>query len=81
VDVLKAIVQIVYIGICVALTIIVLKQEGKSSGLSGALTGAGASESYWSKNKGRSAEGMITRVTKVLATLFIVLSVVLNLNW
>ncbi|MDD4112791.1 MAG: preprotein translocase subunit SecG [Herbinix sp.] len=78
-EILKTIVQIIYIGICVVLVFIVLKQEGKSSGLSGALTGA--SESYWSKNKGRSAEGMIVRSTKVLATLFIVLSVVLNLNW
>jgi preprotein translocase subunit SecG len=79
VDILRAIVQIVYIGICIVLTVIVLKQEGKSSGLSGALTGG--SESYWTKNKGRSAEGMIVRSTKILAALFIVLSVVLNLNW
>jgi preprotein translocase subunit SecG len=79
VDVLRAIVQIVYIGICAAIVFIVLKQEGKSTGLSGALTGA--SDSYWSKNKGRSAEGMLERVTKILATLFIVLSVILNLNW
>ncbi|MDI9509478.1 MAG: preprotein translocase subunit SecG [Clostridiales bacterium] len=78
-DVLRAIVQIVYIGICAAIVFIVLKQEGKSTGLSGALTGA--SDSYWSKNKGRSAEGMLERVTKILATLFIVLSVILNLNW
>ncbi|TAH71490.1 MAG: preprotein translocase subunit SecG [Anaerolineaceae bacterium] len=78
-EVLRAIVQIVYVGICAVLVFIVLKQEGKSSGLSGALTGA--SESYWSKNKGRSAEGMIVRSTKILATLFIVLSVVLNLDW
>ncbi len=79
-EVLRAIVQIVYIGICVVLTVIVLRQEGKSSGLSGALTGA-SSESYWSKNKGRSAEGMLEKVTKILAAFFIVLSVVLNLNW
>ena len=78
-DILRAIVQIVYIGICIVLTVIVLKQEGKSSGLSGALTGG--SESYWTKNKGRSAEGMIVRSTKILAALFIVLSVVLTLNW
>jgi len=79
VEVLRAIVTIIYIGICAALTFIVLRQEGKSSGLSGALTGA--SESYWSKNKGRSAEGLLERSTKILATLFIVISVVLNLNW
>ena len=47
---IRAIVQIIYIGICAVLIFIVLKQEGKSSGLSGALTGA--SESYWSKNRG-----------------------------
>lgn len=77
---LRAVVQIVYIGICVVLSVIVLKQEGKETSLSGALTG-GTSESYWSKNKGRSAEGLLARLTKILAALFIVLSVVLNLNW
>ncbi|NLP35490.1 MAG: preprotein translocase subunit SecG [Clostridiales bacterium] len=77
-DILKVIVQIIYILICIVLTVIVLKQEGKE-GLSGALTGAGASESYWSKNKGRSKEGLLDNTTKILGGLFIVLSVVLNL--
>ncbi|HKL80154.1 MAG TPA: preprotein translocase subunit SecG [Mobilitalea sp.] len=77
-DVLKTLVQIIYIGICVVLVVIVLKQEGKG-GLSGALTGA--SETYWSKNKGRSREGWLERTTKILAGSFIILSVVLNLNW
>lgn len=78
-DVLKIMVQIIYILICIALTVIVLMQEGKSAGLSGALTGA--SETYWGKNKGRSVEGALSRATKILAALFIVLSIVLNLNW
>lgn len=76
-DILKVFVQIIYILICIVLTVIVLKQEGKSEGLSGALTGA--SDSYWSKNKGRSAEGLLDNTTKILGVLFIVLSVVLNL--
>lgn len=75
---LKTLVQIIYIGICIALTVVVLKQEGKV-GLSGALTGV--TETYWSKNKGRSKEGMLVKVTELLAGLFIVLSIVLNLNW
>lgn len=54
-DILRAIVQIVYIGICIVLTVIVLKQEGKSSGLSGALTGG--SESYWTKEQGTFCRG------------------------
>ncbi len=60
-----------------ALTVIILAQEGKSAGL-GAL--AGSSETYWSKNKGRSAEGMKKRITMILVVLFILLSVVLNLG-
>mgnify|MGYP003813531951 FL=1 len=76
-DILKVFVQIIYILICIVLTVIVLKQEGRSEGLSGALTGA--SDSYWSKNKGRSKEGLLDNATKILGVLFIVLSVVLNL--
>ena len=78
-DALKVIVEIVYILICITLTFVVLKQEGKTAGLSGALTGS--SETYWSKNKGRSAEGTLVKLTKYLAAGFIVLSVVLNLKW
>ncbi len=77
-ELLKTLVQIVYIGICIVLTFVVLKQEGKA-GLSGALTGT--TDTYWSKNKGRSKEGWLERTTKLLAGAFIVLSVVLNLNW
>ncbi|MHB8132028.1 MAG: preprotein translocase subunit SecG [Mobilitalea sp.] len=78
-DALKVIVEIVYILICITLTFVVLKQEGKTAGLSGALTGS--SETYWNKNKGRSAEGTLEKLTKYLAAGFIVLSVVLNLKW
>lgn len=78
-DALKVIVEIVYILICIALTFVVLRQEGKVAGLSGALTGT--TETYWAKNKGRSKEGTLERITKYLAAGFIVLSVVLNMNW
>lgn len=77
-DTLKLILQIIYILLCIALTFVVLKQEGKSSGLSGALTGSG--DTYWSKNKGRSVEGTMVKVTEYLAAGFIILSVVLNLK-
>jgi preprotein translocase subunit SecG len=77
VDALKVIVQIVYILVCIAVTVIVLKQEGKGYGLTGVLTGA--SDTYWSKNKGRSKEGMLENVTKILLAAFVILSVVLNL--
>jgi len=75
---LKMIVTIAYVLICIALVIVVLMQEGKTSGL-GALSGA--SDTYWSKNKGRSQEGMLIKITRVLAVLFVVLSVVLCTTW
>lgn len=75
---LKMIATVAYIIICIALVIVVLMQEGKTSGL-GALSGA--ADSYWSKNKGRSREGMLVKITRVLAVLFVVLSVVLCTSW
>ena len=59
--------------------VVVLFQESKTQGLSGSINGV--AETYWGKNKGRSMEGALEKGTKILAALFIVLSVVLNLNW
>lgn len=77
-SVLKTIVTIAYIIICIALVIVVLMQEGKTSGL-GAVSGA--ADTYWTKNKGRSSEGVLIKITRVLATLFVVLSVILCTDW
>lgn len=74
---LRIILTIVFMIICIALTILVLMQEGKSAGL-GAISGA--AESYWGKNKGRSMEGLLVKITKWLAVAFIVIAVILNIN-
>ncbi len=72
----ETILQIVFIVVCVALTVIVLMQEGKSAGLTGSISGI--ADTYWGKNKGRSVEGTLEKLTKVLAVLLIVLAAVLN---
>ena len=77
--VLRVIVTVLYVLICIALVVVVLFQESKTQGLSGTINGV--AETYWGKNKGRSMEGALEKGTKILAALFIVLSVVLNLNW
>ena len=77
-SILKTVVTIAYIVICIALVIVVLMQEGKTSGL-GAVSGA--ADTYWTKNKGRSSEGVLIKITRVLAILFVVLSVVLCTDW
>lgn len=74
---LRTILTIVFILICIALVVLVLMQEGKNAGL-GSLSGS--TETYWSKNKGRSLEGKLVKVTTGLAVVFIVLAAVLNIN-
>ncbi|MBO4685510.1 MAG: preprotein translocase subunit SecG [Lachnospiraceae bacterium] len=74
---LHTITMVFYILVCVVLTVIVLMQEGKNAGLSGSISGA--AETYWGKNKARSMEGKLVILTRVLAAVFIILSVVLNM--
>ena len=74
---LKMIATVAYIIICIALVIVVLMQEGKSAGL-GAI--AGAADTYWGKNKGRSMEGMLVKLTRIFVILFLVIAMVLNLG-
>ena len=75
--VVKIIIQIIFILLCIALTVLVLMQEGKSAGL-GAISGM--AETYWGKNKGRSMEGNLVKITKYLAIGFMLISIVLNLS-
>lgn len=76
-EILKTILMIIFAIDCIALTVLVLMQEGKQAGLG---TIGGMADSYWGQNKGRSMEGALVKVTKILAVLFIVLAAVLNLN-
>lgn len=61
----------------VALTVLVLMQEGKSQGLG---TIAGAADTYWGKNKGRSVEGRLVKITTALVVVLFVLALLLNMN-
>ena len=70
-DILKIVLMILFAIDCIALTAIVLMQEGKSAGL-GAISGI--ADTYWGQNKGRSMEGALVKSTKFLAILFVVLA-------
>lgn len=74
--VLKILLTVLFIIVCIALAIIILLQESKSSGL-GAISGA--ADTYWGKNKGRSMEGKLEKGTKVLVILFFIFSILLNI--
>lgn len=77
-EILRTILTVIFAIDCIGLTIIVLMQEGKQQGLG---TIAGAADSYWGKNKGRSMEGGLVKATTVMGVLFFVLAIVLNLNF
>ena len=75
---LLRVLTVVFVLICLAITVVILLQEGKQAGLTGAISGA--ADSYWGKNKGRSMEGRLVTGTKILVALFIVIAAVLNLG-
>ena len=77
-DILRTIVMILFVLICIALIVVILMQESKTSGLSGAINGV--ADTYWGKNKGRSMEGTLVKVTKYLAISFIVIAAILNIS-
>ena len=76
-SVFRWILTIIMIIVSIALTALVLMQEGKTQGL-GAI--AGAAETYWGKNKGRSMEGRLVKITAVLVVAFFVLAILLNMS-
>ena len=77
-EILRTILTVIFAIDCIALTVVVLMQEGKSQGL-GAI--AGAADTYWGKNKGRTMEGGLVKATTLMGVLFFMLAVVLNLNF
>ena len=76
--ILNTILTVVFIILSIVITVVILMQEGKSAGL-GAI--AGAADTYWGKNKGRSMEGMLVKITRICVILFLVLAMVLNLGF
>lgn len=76
-EVLKTILTVIFILISILLTVIILAQEGKSAGLG---TIAGAADTYYGKNKGRTIEGKLEKGTKILVVLFLLLAVALNMG-
>ena len=77
-DILKIVLYIIFVIDCIALSAIILLQEGKSAGLG---TIGGMADTYWGQNKGRSMEGALVTITKVLSVLFVLIAIILNINF
>ena len=74
---LQTVLTWVHVALAVLLVITVLFQSGKSAGLSGSI--GGGAETFFGKNKARTLDGMLAKLTAVLAVLFIVTSIILSL--
>lgn len=77
VSTISLIITIIQLISCVVLIGVVLLQSGKTAGLSGVI--GGGSDTYLSKNKGRSLDAKLSRATKWVAIVFAVLTLLLSI--
>ena len=77
-EVVKYIVLGIYLIICVALIIVATIQTKDSQGASGTITGS-STNNFYEKNKGRTKEGRIKRITIILGVLFVIFAILLGI--
>ena len=77
-EIVKYILIAVYLIVCIALVILVMKQSKEDSGASGTIVGASANN-FYEKNKGRTAEGRMKRATIILMIVFAILTIALGI--
>ena len=73
----KTILTVIQVLLAIFLIAVVLLQEGKTSGLSGAISGG--ADTFLSKNKAKSWDAKLARWTKWVAIAFVVLTLVVSL--
>lgn len=74
---MKTALTVIFIMICIAMVCLVVAQEGKEAGL-GSISG-GMTDTYFSKNKGKTLQGKLLKATTVCCVLFFVVAVALCL--
>ena len=74
---MKLAISVVQVLLSLALVAIVMLQSGKSAGLSGAI--AGAADTFLSKNKAKSLDAKLAKMTKWVAIAFILVTLALSL--
>ena len=71
---LELILGIVLMVLAAVVSVLILLQSGKEKSLSG--TSAGAGESFFTKNKGKTKERTLSIITTILSIIFVILAVV-----
>ena len=66
---------ILHIIVALALIVIVLMQSGKTAGLSGSIVGG--AETFFGKNKGRTIDAILSKITAAAAIIFLITSLLI----
>lgn len=73
----QLVLSIIYFIVALGLIVVVMLQSGKSAGLSGSI--GGGSDTFLSKNKAKSADARMAKMTKWVAIVFMLLTLVICL--
>jgi len=65
--------------VSIILILAVLFQESKSYGLSAGISGG--SDTYWSRNKSRSKQGRLVKITTIAGIAFFIIAILLNVGF
>ncbi|HBM76115.1 MAG TPA: preprotein translocase subunit SecG [Clostridiaceae bacterium] len=68
---------VLHIIVCIALILVILLQSSKVEGLTGIVQGG--AETFFGKNKGRSYEGKLARLTTICMIVFIITSIAIGI--
>ena len=77
-EIVKYVLIAIYAIICLALIVLVLKQNKSDGGASGTVVGS-SSSNFYEKNKGNTTEGKMEKATIILMIVFAVLTITLNI--
>ncbi len=77
-EIVRNIILAIYLIVCIALIIVATIQTKDNDGASGTITGS-STNNFYEKNKGRTKEGKLKRLTITLGVLFVVLAIVLGI--
>ncbi|MDO5156733.1 MAG: preprotein translocase subunit SecG [Eubacteriales bacterium] len=75
---MKTALTVIFIIVCAIICFLVLCQESKDNGLGSLAGGTSSADTYWSKNKGRSKEGMLVLATSIAVAIFLLLALLIS---
>ena len=78
---LKIILTVIYVINCLALIILVMKQNRDDKGASGTIVGSSSTDNFYEKNKSRTREGKLKKWTVILGIVFMLFTIALGIIW